>query len=280
MFRVFLSAFFVATISAAALYGYIVAVSNNSRNGPWQPEFEAAEAMARDTQQRFTVDLKRIYFAGFSGGARLAAQLARLCKCAAGVLLSGAGFSHGTSPSAESIFPVFSAVGDADFNYSELVPLQDALEKAAVPHWLRIFDGPHEWAPPIVIDQALAWLRIQSVKSHRQPGDDVFIAAQLSAAQTRASALEKSGQLLAAWREDRQIATTFDSLWDTEVVRAKTSQLEKEKALRDAIKREHSDFEEQDRLSNEVLAATTPPQAVDASPSQNRGDAATLARDL
>src|SRR5260370_8646906 len=76
------------------------------------------------------------------------------------------------------------------------------------------------------------------------------------------------------------MGTTLDSVVDTEVVRAKASELEKQKALRDAIKREHSDFEEQDRLSNEVLAATTPPQAVDASPSQNRGDAATLARDL
>ncbi len=265
---------------AAEIHGYIVAASNNSRNGPWQPEFEAAEAMVRDTQQRFSVDLKRIYFAGFSGGARVASQLAQLCKCAAGVLLSGAGFSHGSSPSAESKFPVFSAVGDADFNYSELIPLQDALEKAAFPHWLRIFDGPHEWAPPIVIDEALAWFRIESVKSQREAGDEVFIAAQLSAAQARAFALEKSGQLLAAWREDRQIATTFDSLVDTEVVRAKASELEKQKALRDAIKREHSDFEEQDRLSNEVLAASTPLQAPDASPSQNRGDAATLARDL
>src|SRR5258707_4435863 len=265
---------------AAEIHGYIVAVSNSSRNGTWQPEFEAAEAMVRDTQQRFTVDLKRIYFAGFSGGARVASQLAQLCKCAAGVLLSGAGFSRGSSPSAQSKFPVFSAVGDADFSYSELIPLQDALEKAAVPHWLRIFDGPHEWAPPNVIDEALAWLRIQSVKSQRQPGDDVFIAAELSAAQARASALEKSGQLLAAWREDRQIASTFDSLVDTAVVRAKAFELEKQKALRDAVKRERSEFEEQDRLSNEVRAATTLPQAPDASPSQNRGDAATLARDL
>ena len=264
---------------AAEIHGYIVAVSNNSRNGAWQPEFEAAEAMLRDTQQRFTVDLKRIYFAGFSGGARVASQLAQLCKCAAGVLLSGAGFSHGLSPSAESKFPVFSAVGDADFNYRELIPLQDALEKAAFPHWLRIFDGPHEWAPPIVIYEALAWFRIQSVKSQREPRDDVFIAVQLSAAQARASALEKSGQLLAAWREDRQIATTFDSLVDTEALGAKASQLEKQKALGDAIKREHGDFEEQDRLSTAVLAATTPPQAPDASPSQNRA-AAGLARDL
>jgi poly(3-hydroxybutyrate) depolymerase len=65
---------------AAEIHGYIVAVSNNSRNGPWQPEFEAAEAMVGDTQQRFTVDLKRIYFAGFSGGARVASQLAAILQ--------------------------------------------------------------------------------------------------------------------------------------------------------------------------------------------------------
>ena len=265
---------------AAEIHGYIVAVSNNSRNGPWQPEFEAAEAMVRDTQQRFTVDLKRIYFAGFSGGARVASQLAQLCKCAAGVLLSGAGFSHGTSPSAESKFPVFSAVGDADFNYSELIPLQDALEKATFPHRLRIFDGLHEWAPPMVIDEALAWFRIQAMKSQREPRDDEFLSAQFETAERRAAAFEQSGDLLEASREYRQIAQTFDSLVDTAAVRLRAGTIEKQKALRDAIKREHSDFEEQDRLSNEVLAATTPPQTPDASPSQNRGDAATLTRDL
>ena len=265
---------------AAEIHGYIVAVSNNSRNGPWQPEFEAAEAMVRDTQQRFTVDLKRIYFAGFSGGARVASQLAQLCKCAAGVLLSGAGFSHGSSPSAESKFPVFSAVGDADFNYSELIPLQDALEKAAFPHWLRIFDGLHEWAPPIVTDEALAWFRIQAMKSQREPRDDEFLSTQFETAEKRAAVFEQSGDLLEASREYRQIVETFDALLDTAAVRLRAGTIEKQKALRDAIKREHSDFEEQDRLSNEVLAATTPPQTPDASPAQNRGDAATLARDL
>src|SRR5215510_5744025 len=118
---------------AAELHGFIVAASNNSRNGPWAPQFEAAQAIVNDTQQRFSVDMKRIYFAGFSGGARVSAQLALLCKCAAGVLLSGAGFPHNSPPSPGANFVVFSAVGNVDFNYSEVVPLQDQLEKAALP---------------------------------------------------------------------------------------------------------------------------------------------------
>jgi hypothetical protein len=52
---------------AAELHGYIVAVSNNSRNGSWQLELDAAEAMFRDTQQRLSIDVHRIFFAGFSG---------------------------------------------------------------------------------------------------------------------------------------------------------------------------------------------------------------------
>src|SRR5579863_7837170 len=85
---------------AAERYGYIVVGSNNSHNGAWKPQAEAAQAMFQDTHARLSVDNNRIYFAGFSGGARLASTLAQQCNCAAGVLLSGAGFSPSTPPAA------------------------------------------------------------------------------------------------------------------------------------------------------------------------------------
>ena len=265
---------------AAEIHGYLVAVSNNSRNGPWQPEFEAAEAMVRDTQQRFSIDLKRIYFAGFSGGARVASQLAQLCKCSAGVLLSGAGFSHSATPSADAKFPVFSAVGNADFNYRELIPLQDTFEKEAIPHWLCVFDGSHEWAPPDVIDDALAWFRLQSMKSQREPRDSDFIATQFSVAQARVVALQSSGQLLATWREAQQLAETFESLADIAAVRAGAAELAKRKEVHDALKREHSDFEEQERLSGEILDAASGPTLTDRPLTDATGNAAVLTKEL
>src|SRR5258708_21054835 len=190
---------------AAELYGYIVAASNNSRNGPWPPELEAANAVFRDTQERLSVDTARIYFAGFSGGARVSSQLAQLCKCAAGVILSGAGFSFASQPTAEAKFVVFSTVGNADFNYSEVIPLQEKLEKATVAHWLQVFEGSHEWAPPSVLDEALACFRVQSMKLRGEPRDDPFLEAQLAAAQERASVTEKSGDLLAACLQYLQV---------------------------------------------------------------------------
>jgi Predicted esterase len=240
---------------AAERNGFIVAASNNSRNGPWAPQIEAAEAMVSDTRQRFSIDTRRIYFAGFSGGARVSSQLALRCKCAAGVLLSGAGFPHSAPPSTDVKFAVFSAVGNADFNYSEMVPLQEQLEEVTLPHWLRVFDGPHEWAPPEVMNEALAWLRLQAIRAGLAARDDELTAAQLKAARERAALFELSGDLLSAWREYRQIAATFDSLADIGSDRSKSAALERDKAVRDGQKHERSAFAEQDRLSDGVLAA-------------------------
>ena len=266
----------------AELDGFIVAASNNSRNGPWAPQFEAAEAMVNDTQQRLAIDARRIYFAGFSGGARVSWQLARLCKCAAGVVLSGAGLPLNASPSLDAKFAVFSAVGIADFNYSEVIPLQDELGKVSLPHWLRVFDGPHEWPPADVMDEALAWFRVQAMKANLEPGKADFIAAQLTAAKQRAESFETSGDLLSAWREYRQITATFDSLADVTATRSKAELLAKDESVRARLKRERNAFDEQSRLSDEVFSAVSrlaDSTSGSAQPSTTRS-ASQLARDL
>jgi predicted esterase len=242
---------------AAERFGYILAASNNSRNGSWKPRLEATGAMLNDVQSRVSVDLRRIYFAGFSGGARASSQFASLCKCSAGVLLSGAGFSGGLSPASDSPFPVYSAIGILDFNYSEVILLQDTLTKAGYPHWLRIFEGSHEWAPTAVMEEALAWWRIQSMKSQREPLDQNFIKTEFSKAEARVNSLEQSGDLLNAWREYLQIVGTYDSLVDVKPIRAKCETLGKEKAVRDALKREKNEFEEESHISADLTSRLT-----------------------
>lgn len=254
---------------AAERNGYILAASNNSRNGPWKPEVEAADAMVTDTQTRFSIDEHRIYFAGFSGGARVASQLAMQCKCAAGVLLSGAGFPTGKTPERDSSFAVFSAVGNVDFNYIELISLQEALEKAGAPHWLRIFDGPHEWAPAAVMEEALPWFRLQAMKTQREPRDAQFVEAQFAKAKAHAESLESSGDALNAWREYLQIAATYDSLLDVGSIRAKADAMGKDKAVRDGAKRERTDFDEQARLEAAISNSLSIPPGGDPSTSES-----------
>ena len=240
---------------AAERYGYIVLGSNNSRNGAWKIESEAADAMLQDAQQRFNVDLKRIYFAGFSGGARAASQLAQLCKCAAGVLLSGAGFSQHSSPQKETTFPVFSAAGLVDFNYPELIALQDKLEQAGYPRWLRVFDGQHEWAPAAVMNEAFAWFRVQAMLGKREPRDERFIGDELASAVATAEKQSANGDLLAAWRQYKQIAVTYHELADAAALRTKAEELEKSKLVQAALKSERNMFGEQERLSDQILGA-------------------------
>jgi predicted esterase len=239
---------------AAERNGYILVGSNNSRNGSWKIEAEAAEAIVKDTHARLSVDDRRVYFAGFSGGARVAAQIAQVCKCAAGVLLNGAGFHPLAFVSKDAPFAVFAAVGTFDFNYPELVSTGDELEKLAYPHFLRPFEGPHQWAPATAMEDALAWFRLQAMKSGREAQDDSFIAAQAAKETDRARALEQSGDLYAAWKEYRQAARMLAGLADDAAFRARAGALEKDKAIRDGAKREKQEFEEQAELTREISA--------------------------
>jgi len=239
---------------AAERHGYILVGSNNSRNGSWKIEAQAAEAIVKDTHARLSIDDRRVYFAGFSGGARVAAQIAQVCKCAAGVLLNGAGFHPMAFDSKDAPFLVFAAVGTYDFNYPELVRTDEELEKLGYAHFLRPFEGPHQWAPADTMEEGLAWFRLQAMKGGREGRDDSFIASEAAKETDRARALEQSGDIYAAWKEYRQAAQLLAGLADDAAFRARAKALERDKAVRDGAKREKQEFEEQEDLSREISA--------------------------
>ena len=238
---------------AAERYGYIVVGSNDSRNGSWKVEGEAAQAMWEDTHARFSLDDRRIYFAGFSGGARVASALAQQCKCAAGVLLDGAGVA-GTPPSQDAVFAVVAVVGVYDFNYPELSQLDDKLQQAGFPHMLRHFDGPHQWAPAAELEDALAWFRLLAMRQNLEARDQDFIAHQMEQFSALAHSLEQSGQAYEAWREYRQAVATFDGLANTVALRQTEASLAQLKAVRDGPKRESQEFQQQKQLTGEIYA--------------------------
>ena len=238
---------------AAERYGYIVVGSNDSRNGSWKVEGEAAQAMWEDTHARFSLDDRRIYFAGFSGGARVASALAQQCKCAAGVLLDGAGFA-GTPPSHDAAFAVYAIVGTYDFNYPELSQLDEKLQQAGFPHMLRHFEGLHQWAPAAELQDALAWFRLLAMKQNLEARDQDFIAHQMEQFSALAHGLEQSGQAYEAWREYRQAVATFDGLADTAALRQAEASLAQRKAVRDGPKREAQEFQQQKQLTGEIYA--------------------------
>ena len=238
---------------AAEKYGYIVAGSNNSRNGSWKVEAEAAKAMFDDTQGRLSIDPKRVYFAGFSGGSRVSSDLAARCSCAAGVFLAGAGFQPGEKNApARPRFAVFSSAGLFDFNYGEVLAMDEALQKAGAAHYLRRFDGLHQWPPAEALGEALAWFRLMAVKAGAEARDDGFIHEQFTLRAKAAEALETADPY-AAWFEYRQAAETFDGLADVSSWKAKVQTLEKQKAIADGLKREKQEIRDQKSLLQPIF---------------------------
>lgn len=238
--------------AAAAKYGYIVAASNNSKNGPMGGSREAAIAMWDDTHARLPVDPRRRYAAGLSGGARVAVSVALSCgDCVAGVIADAAGFPPGATPPRPMRFACFGAVGDADPNYPEFVRLRRELDQAGARYRIRIFEGSHGWAPPEVWMEALNWMDIQAMAAGHLPRDNSRITAALQETLARARAFESTNDLLAALREYQSAARDFGGLADISSAKARVAELEKSKTVKAAERREASNLEAQQRIVRE-----------------------------
>lgn len=234
---------------AAEKFGYIVAASNNSRNGPKGGSKEAAIAMWEDTQARLPVDPHRRYTAGLSGGARVAVSVALSCgDCVAGVIADAAAFPAGATPPRHMSFAFFGAVGNADFNYAEFASLRRELDKTNARYRICVFDGTHGWAPAPVWMEALNWMDLQAMASGSLPRDNARIAAALQEDLARARALESTNDSLRAFREYQSIERDFTGLADVGIAKAKSAELARNHSVRAAERRETSDVEEQKHI--------------------------------
>jgi dienelactone hydrolase len=245
--------------AAAERLGYIVVGSNNSRNGSWQVIELAARHLVRDTQRRFRLDPRRRYAMGFSGGSR-AASAAAMEFGFAGVIGCGAGLPDNGNKN-EARFVYFGAVGDGDFNYSEMQDVMAALTARKVPHRLAVFPGAHEWLPPSVVDEALTWFELQAMRSGTRDRDATMIGALLRERLQRAAGQGETGE---AWLEYQQVAADFDGLADTSEASRRASELKGKKPVRAFVsaqkKLRRQENEWLDRLYASVAFALNPPE--------------------
>ena len=229
---------------AAEKYGYILAGSNNSRNGPWEISLNAAKAMTGDVDKRFPVDPKRVYTAGMSGGARVAMKLAMDSNIIAGVFASSAGFPDDFRESVR--FPIFGSAGTDDFNHQEMRALDRDLKS---PHRVEVFDGGHTWLPVELAADGVEWMELQAMKSGLRSRDSKLIDDLLAKRVARAEAQKNS---LHQMREWRSIATDFQGLKDVSKFAVRALALERQADVKDALKAEQLDEERELRITAEV----------------------------
>ena len=141
---------------AAARAGFIVAGSNNSRNGATDLAREAIQWLWTDTHERLAINDSRTYVAGFSGGARLALAWAANGRIA-GVIACGAGFTASGIPK-EVPFRIYATAGVDDFNFDEVYAMSSELSRRGLPQRFAQFGGGHDWLPENLATESLDFL--------------------------------------------------------------------------------------------------------------------------
>ena len=230
---------------AAEKYGYIVAGSLNSRNGPWEVSMKAAQAMTADVKARFSVDPKRVYTAGMSGGARVAMKIAIDSKQIAGVFASSAGFPDQFIPRLP--FAVFGSAGTDDFNHLEMYQLDRRVTSA---HRVMYFEGGHTWLPADLAMQAVEWMELQAMKSGLRPRDRALLDTWFAARTQRIDALKDNAEKLHALVH---LVDDFEGLAEVGKFGDRASRLLKRQEVKDALSEEFKSEERELQVQSELF---------------------------
>jgi dienelactone hydrolase len=227
-------------------YGYIVAASNNSRNGPGQTELAAAEAVWKDTHRRFSIDAYRVYTTGFSGGAKAATYFALYCYTChvAGVIAQGAGYPalNSSIAPANDHFAYYAVIGEDDLNIPDVMALRRKKDEQGEQFKVEVYPGSHQWAPGAVVEDAVAWMELKAMQSRVEKVDAEFVQKMFEQTQADAAKGEKAGDVLGQYYALRSVAWDFKGL---EEVRSFESELPRVKAS-EAWKK--ANLEEQEQI--------------------------------
>jgi len=232
--------------AAAERYGYIVAASNNARNGPHAISAAAAQAMSTDVSRRFSIDLQRVYLAGMSGGARVAMGIALANASIAGVVASSAGYPD-SQPRDKVSFAVFGTAGTEDFNYVEMRLLD---RKLSSPHFLAVFDGGHTLPPGDIAVDALEWMELQAMQTGRRHRDEELVDRTLAKRRVRIAAstdLTETVYLL------RALVSDFNGMADVSAEASRLDRMSRQLDVKKAVKRERDADDAEDRMLREIL---------------------------
>ncbi len=232
--------------AAAEQYGYIVAGSNNSRNGPWGPTRAAIAAMPADVGSRFAIDPKRVYLTGMSGGSRVALEVALAKNDVAGVIASSAGYPD-SQPRSRLSFAIFSTAGTEDFNYLEMRLLD---RKLTTPHYLAVFEGGHTLPPDSVALEAIEWLELQAMKVGRRQRDEALLDRL---ADKRRKAIAATTSDAAAEHLLESFVADFQGLRDVPAESARLKELAKRPDVRKALDRERASEDAEWRTINDIF---------------------------
>jgi predicted esterase len=230
--------------AAAERYGYIVMSSYQTQSdGPIEPNDKAVNAMLSDVQSRFSADVHRFYFAGFSGTGRIAWYYGySIPENVAGLIEVGAGLPTSDLLLQKSVaktatpFAVFLSVGTTDFNYDEVRELDSRLDAFGIRHHIETFDGTHSWPPESVCTDAITWMQLQAMRDGRLVTNRAWIDSLFAASARSIDEIARTDAYAASMLY-HQLAADFAGLRETNMAQVNATKLAESEAAKRTAKR-------------------------------------------
>jgi tetratricopeptide (TPR) repeat protein len=113
------------------------------------------------------------------------------------------------------------------------------------PYHFENFAGGHEWATTEVIEHALAWFTIQSMKSGNAARDEKFLSEQFQTRTQEAEAFLTAQRWVDAYSAFRSIVRDFDGLSDVKSAKGRIEELKKNEQLKKEQKSDEESFRRQ-----------------------------------
>lgn len=156
-------------------FHFILIGSNNSKNGnDWNDAENIWKTLSNDSQKRIAINRNRIYTCGFSGGAKVATFIALNHAQIKGVIANGAGLPDILN-AGNFNFSFTAIAGNGDMNMTDLVSINNSLNKTNTTHRIIFFDGIHEWAPERTMEKAFTGIQADAMREKLIPKNDSFI---------------------------------------------------------------------------------------------------------
>lgn len=137
--------------SIAEKWGFIFVGSNSSKNGMLvEQTLSIGNALIEELKNKVAVDENNIILCGFSGGARVAANIAKVNNSIKGIICNSA--------APQSLIKdkiVVGLAGLGDMNYLELKKFNSHPQTNGSVNELLVFNGAHEWAPTDFMEDAM-----------------------------------------------------------------------------------------------------------------------------
>ena len=161
---------------AAEEQGYILAASNNVRDSMQiSKNIIVANRMFNTVFSILPIHKNRIYTGGFSGGGRFSTLVPTFIKGVQGVLACGASIANTEVLTNKNPFHFIGVVGNADYNYTEMLVTEKVLDGMKFPNQLLVFEGGHEWPTTENLAKALEIFTMASMAKGHIPKDTVFV---------------------------------------------------------------------------------------------------------